>query len=90
MIKYGHFQVAKELATSHGWSKELSKVLSSNNVLNADKTFKALNAIRSRLNAIFTIQPLTNKIIAKVQIINRSINNDKSSISNLTNVSNCF
>lgn len=74
----GHiFQVARKIAAKNGWSTELPKVLSSNDVLTPDKTLKALNAIRSRLNAMFELKPLPNRVISKVKLINRTINVDK-------------
>lgn len=87
LINNVYFQVSKKLATENGWVTELPKILSSNNNVNADKTLKALNAIRSRLNAIVSMKPIVNKIFAKVIVINRSINIDKPSHQNLTEVS---
>lgn len=68
----------------------LPKVLSSNNVEDSEKIIKALNSIQSRLNAIFKVKPLSNKIIAKVNVMHRNINVDKSSIHNLFDVSTIY
>jgi len=83
-----NFQIAQELATKNGWNTELPKILSSNGVLAADKTLKALNAISSRLNAIFTLKPFTNKIIAKVKVINMETKLTNLNVQNLADVSN--
>jgi len=80
--------MAREIATENGWDTELPKVLSSNDVFTTDKTLKALNAIRSRLNALFELRPLPNRIIAKVKVIYRTINVEKSKSYKLEEVSN--
>lgn len=82
------FQVAPELATKSGWSTELPKILLSNvGELAADKILKALNAISSRLNAVFKLKPLTNKIIAKIKVISTETKLTDSNVQNLTDVS---
>lgn len=77
-----YFQIssamAREISTKNGWITELPKVLSSNNVLATEKTLKALNAIRSRLNALFDLRPLPNKIISKIKVVYRTMNIEKS------------
>lgn len=78
--------MAKELASESGWHGVLPAVLSSNGVRTPDKVAKALNAIRTRLNAVFTVKPYPNKIIAKIKVINRSVNTDKTN--SLMDVSN--
>lgn len=80
--------MTREIATKHGWNTELPKVLSSNNVLTTDKTLKALNAIRSRLSALFELRPLPNRLFAKVKVIYRTINVEKSKSYKLEEVSN--
>lgn len=82
--------MAREISTKNGWNTELPKVLSSNNVLATEKTFKALNAIRSRLNALFDLRPLPNKIIAKIKVVYRTMNIEKSKTYRLEDVSNNF
>jgi len=82
--------MAKEITTKNGWNTDLPKVLSSNNVLTIDKTLKALNAIRSRLSALIELRPLPNKIIAKVNVVYRTINVEKSESYKLKEVSNDF
>uniref|UniRef100_A0A2S2P8N0 Fatty acid synthase n=1 Tax=Schizaphis graminum TaxID=13262 RepID=A0A2S2P8N0_SCHGA len=81
-LSLNYFQIssmmAREISTKNGWNTELPKILSSNNVLAADKALKALNAIRSRLNAILDLRPLSNKIIAKVKVVYRTTNIEKS------------
>lgn len=77
-----YFQIsstmARGISTKNGWNTELPKVLSSNKLLTTDKTLKALNAIRSRLSALFELRPLPNRIIAKVKVVSRTINVEKS------------
>lgn len=80
--------MTREIATKNGWNTELPKVLSSNDVLTTDKTLKALNAIRSRLSALFELKPLPNRILAKVRVIYRNINVEKSKTYKLEEVSN--
>jgi hypothetical protein len=80
--------MAREISTKNGWNTELPKMLSSNNVLAADKALKALNAICSRLNAILDLRPLPNKIFAKVKVVYRTTNIEKSKMYKLEDVSN--
>jgi len=80
--------MTREISTKNGWSTELPKVLSSNNVLATEKTLKALNAIRSRLNALFDLRPLPNKIISKIKVVYRTMNIEKSKTYRLEDVSN--
>jgi len=82
--------MAREISTKNGWNTELPKVISSNNVLATEKTLKALNAIRSRLNALFDLRPLPNKIIAKIKVVYRTMNLEKSKTYRLEDVSNDF
>jgi len=80
--------VAKELASTSGWHGQLPAVLSSNGVATPAKVVKALNAIRTRLNAVFAVKPYPNKIIAKIKVINRCVNADNANSYGLTDVSN--
>lgn len=79
--------MARGISTKNGWNTELPKVLSSNKLLTTDKTLKALNAIRSRLSALFELRPLPNRIIAKVKVVSRTINVEKSKSYKLEEVS---
>lgn len=83
-------QVAKELSTENGWSTALPKVLSSHSKTATSNTLKALNAIRSRLNALIAAKSLPNKLMTKVLAINRNISVEKSNINNLMDVSNFY
>jgi len=80
--------MAREISTKNGWNTNLSNVLSSNEVLTPDKTLKALNAIRNRLSALFELRPLPNRIIAKVNVVYRTINVEKSKPYKIEGVSN--